>query len=202
MDKKHNIRNMSVIAHVDHVRTPAERRARVSGVDCAGASIALSEPPSTGFGFAGGEKDARRVRVEDACRRPGRLGSVAGAAGHGADASRPPPHPVPPPSARTPARRELPPHAPHVGSSPVQRQRPGACSDFFSLKSRGLFRFTKNNDRALTPRSLRMHSSRLHTPPFFDVTGQVHSHGLPRRRRGYHRAGERGRRAPDGYSSG
>jgi len=139
MDKKHNIRNMSVIAHVDHVRTPAERRARVSGVDCAGASIALSEPPSTGFGFAGGEKDARRVRVEDACRRPGRLGSVAGAAGHGADASRPPPHPVPPPSARTPARRELPPHAPPVGSSPVQRQRPGARSDFLCLFREGFF---------------------------------------------------------------
>ena len=198
MDKKHNIRNMSVIAHVDHVRTPAERRARVSGVDCADASIALSEPPSTGFGFAGGEKDARRVRVEDACRRPGRLGSVAGAAGHGADASRPPPHPVPPPSARTPARRDCP-------RTPTRRfvagaaSASGACSE--NPFSRGIFHFTKKNDRALTPQSLP-HSSRLHTLPPFDVTGQVHPHGLPRRRRGYHRAGERGRRAPDGHSSG
>ena len=162
MDKKHNIRNMSVIAHVDHVRTPAERRARVSGVDCAGASIALSEPPSTGFGFAGGEKDARRVRVEDACRRPGRLGSVAGAAGHGADASRPPPHPVPPPSARTPARRELPPHA-----HPSVRRRCsvsiGSVFGFFTPFLRGLFHFTKKNDRALTLRSLPAFVTPPHT---------------------------------------
>lgn len=69
MDKKHNIRNMSVIAHVDHVRTPAERLARVSDVDCSGVSIALSEPPSTGFGLAVGSQrrnddaSASRTRV-------------------------------------------------------------------------------------------------------------------------------------------
>ena len=109
MDKKHNIRNMSVIAHVDHVSAPTERRARVSGVDCAGVSIALSEPPSTGFGLAGGRKRrARRgVRVEDACRRPGRLGRVAGGAGDEADASRPSSRPPRPRRAHTP-RLELP----------------------------------------------------------------------------------------------
>ena len=118
MDKKHNIRNMSVIAHVDHVSAPTERRARVSGVDCAGVSIALSEPPSTGFGLAGGENDARGVRVEDACRRPGRLGRVAGGAGDEADASRPSSRPPPPPPRAPPDA-----NCPLVGHPSVRRCR-------------------------------------------------------------------------------
>lgn len=105
--------------------------------------------------------------------------------------SRPRPR-APPPDAncpRTPTRRFV------AGAASAS----GACSE--NPFSRGIFHFTKKNDRALTPQSLP-HSSRLHTLPPFDVTGQVHPHGLPRRRRGYHRAGERGRRAPDGHSSG
>ena len=135
MDKKHNIRNMSVIAHVDHVSAPAERLARVSGVDCAGVSIALSEPPSTGFGLAGGRKRrARRgVRVEDACRRPGRLGRVAGAAGDEADASRPSSRPPPPPPRAHPPTR-IAPRPPSVRRCRARRSRFGKCGStrFFS----------------------------------------------------------------------
>ena len=95
----------------------------------------LSEPPSTGFGLAGGRKRrARRgVRVEDACRRPGRLGRVAGGAGDEADASRPSSRPPPPPPRAHPPTR-IAPRPPSVRRCRARRSRFGKCGStrFFS----------------------------------------------------------------------
>ena len=58
MDKKHNIRNMSVIAHVDHVRRPPDR-ARVSPGGGIASGLRSRNAHPEGLDEAE-EKDSRR----------------------------------------------------------------------------------------------------------------------------------------------
>ena len=66
MDKKHNIRNMSVIAHVDHVRRPPDARAfpRAAGL----RRDAIPERPPGGFGRGGGKGQPTRDRPDARAR--------------------------------------------------------------------------------------------------------------------------------------
>ena len=146
MDKKHNIRNMSVIAHVDHVSAPTERRARVSGVDCAGVSIALSEPPSTGFGFAGWrtvtrDASASRTRAGDPGASEASPAFPATARTH--LACRPTP-------SRPVARPPFDANCPHARSPSVRFSDLGVSNEKPSVDV--LF-FSKTKTETLTPRS-------------------------------------------------
>ena len=179
MDKKHNIRNMSVIAHVDHVSTrvrepaPFPGRHPSPGPRAIGVGFGrfLFSRSADGTGIGRGR--ARRSARPSFAMKP-RPGTSSIPSIVRAPACTPDPRRGAASSREAPIGA-IPPHAPL----------------YPRFHARNIFHSPTQTTADPPP-----------IPPSFRSTGQVHPDRLPRRGRGYHRPGERWRGSPHRHPPG